>query len=288
MITYNDYFKLAKQHQIGGDVQYEVITGLEKPNLNLGNAMTPRPSEIGSALYDNNQLIIELRLDEDNASTLPLHLRGGMSVDIVSLINHNLNNQAIIEIKTYGYQETSPNHHETFYIESNLGAHIKDHQNNSFLKLSQRQERIYRVQVEIHFLDNANSDPALTLGRLWVGKAIRFQPNTGFDGQWDIGYVDNGVVAQSVGGDVFSYEHSRKRELSIPLRLVRREQAIGGTDTLQEMLIQTGKTGEIIVLPESGPISNQFVNIYGMLVNEPVLSHHAGLFAADLKVRQLV
>lgn len=287
MISYRDYFKNSKHHLLRGDLQYEVLAGAETA-LTLDKAMTPRPSETAAVKYNSNQIIIELRIDEANADSLPPYLRGGMSVDVVSLINHNINNQGIIEVKTYGWQATTPSHHQTFNLSPNLGEHIENYQLNSFLKLSERQNNVYRVQIEIHFLDGANSDPAFTVGRIWVGKAIRFQPNTGFDGNWEIGYTDKGSIAESIRGDVFAYERLRKRELSIPLRLVRKEQAIGGTDTVQEMLIDTGKTGEVIILPESDNLGDQFINTYGMIVNDPALSHYAGLFSTDLKVRQLL
>lgn len=138
-------------------------------------------------------------------------------------------------------------------------------------------------------------------GRFWLSDVWRFidsGSDVGVDQGWSISQKDPSVVRRSRGQQVYVDEKMRYRQLEFTISQQVR-QGVFGYDTapyandwksLQEVLIQAGQTGEVIICPKEDPNDDQLVNrtsVYGTMVGDARITHTAGeLFSASLSVQE--
>lgn len=317
MISYDDYFRKAEFINAGGGilhsttptpsstppstggglysnpgiykVTYKIIEGTLISDL--ANAQSMRINETSRIDYSSsNKIIIEIGLQDvtplNHWLNIPENMiRGDMTLDMIALINHNMPSNTSVKIEAHtafpvGVQQFTFDTHRSDQVDN------RRYYATDYFALPQTVEYVNKIRIEItkNPLDTQNH---LEIGRLWASRAVRFEENTGIDGGWDISYKDGGAVSRSIAGSVYAREEQVKRQINVPVRLVKKRQAIGTDKTLQDMLVRTGKTEELIAIMDRQTPYKWTMNVHGMLTNEPVLSHHAGLFSTDLQIREL-
>ena len=227
------------------------------------------------ANLQDRQLQLTARSTNDDLTSTIINADLGTDNPIIQsmvIVNHNLSiNTSLFRIRlsddvtfaTSDYDSGWLDVYESLFTTNNLDWEdsnfwfgkilLDDLQGYSLNIIHLMPETYSNRYVRIEFDDTANTDGYIDLGRLMLAPIQALDINMEYGA--NIGWIDNSLVSESIGGAEYFDDRSKKRELKFTVGAMGKEESMQRMFELQR---RKGVTGEIFVIPDSDDAENMF------------------------------
>ena len=227
------------------------------------------------ANLQDRQLQLTARSTNDDLTSTIINADLGTDNPIIQsmvIVNHNLSiNTSLFRIRlsddvtfaTSDYDSGWLDVYESLFTTNNLdwedsnfwfGKILLDDLQGYSLNLIHLMPETYSNRyVRIEFDDTANTDGYIDLGRLMLAPIQALDINMEYGA--NIGWIDNSLISESIGGAEYFDDRSKKRELKFTVGAMNKEESMQRMFELQR---RKGTTGEIFVIPDSDDAENMF------------------------------
>lgn len=227
------------------------------------------------ANLQDRQLQLTARSTNDDLTSTIINADLGSDNPIIQsmvIVNHNLSiNTSLFRIRlsddvtfaTSDYDSGWLDVYESLFTTNNLDWEdsnfwfgkilLDDLQGYSLNIIHLMPETYSNRYVRIEFDDTANTDGYIDLGRLMLAPIQALDINMEYGA--NIGWIDNSLVSESIGGAEYFDDRSKKRELKFTVGAMGKEESMQRMFELQR---RKGTTGEIFVIPDSDDAENMF------------------------------
>lgn len=227
------------------------------------------------ANLQDRQLKLTARSTNDNLASTIINVDLGASkaaVQSMVIVNHNLSiNTSLFRIRlsddntftTSDYDSGWIDAYESLFSTENLewendnfwfGKLLVDDLGGYSLNIIHLMpDSYFNRYARIEFDDTTNVDGYVDFGRLILAPIQNLDINMEYGS--NIGWIDNSLISESIGGAEYFDDRSKKRELKFTVGAMDKEESMQRMFELQR---RKGTTGEIFVIPDSDDAENIF------------------------------
>ncbi len=228
------------------------------------------------------------RSDDLNNLYLVIDLLSAQSINLIALLFHNASDDATWQVRAAtseanltaapGYDSGNMNMWDASWPSDQSPVHsIK------WLSSSPQTYRYWRIDVT----DAANVDSYFQAGRLYIDNAWQLAALKNIEFGWEVRFIDPSFKSRSKGGQLYSEESNRWREIVLPINWQTEDEMY---NNLYELQRRRGTSQDVFVLRDPDATTHLLrQSIYGAMKQlPPFVNERSQVFRTRLIIEEML
>ena len=240
--------------------------------------------------------------DAEASSIITANLGGRKLINVVSLIHHNMSNDATWRVRIGNTSDYSTNLVDTSTVdviddteafgeknwgEITWGGKMSDADLDTFnpIALYYNADGVMAQYVRIDISDTSNADEYIEAGRLYIATA--FAPSNGVSYGLTTSFIDESRAVRSRGGQVFVDAVPMRRQFGFSFHSMNEAEAYTSANEIQR---SKGLSGDVLVAIDADDTTNRMrQTVYGRLTRlAPIVHASNAHYTTEMLVEELI